>query len=618
VLLSSSDLNQNYNNTTANDLNSVREISSKFNPGLWNFIESIKTQTTFMKRIFQWTYATFGLLFFSIFAACKEKDPQPSATAITALNLKRGELIACGSPEKQFGSVGFVSSCSPEVKKDFELGVALLHSFEYDESEKIFARIIDQQPACAMAYWGVAMSNYHTLWAPPTEAELIKGSKAIEIAASIPSKTKREDDYIHAVSTFYSGWKNTDHSTRFARFEKAMEKLYSTYPDDKEASIFYALILTAAADPTDKTFTKQKKAAGILKTLYVNQPDHPGIIHYIIHSYDYPQLAELALPEARKYAAIAPSSAHAQHMPSHIFTRLGLWDEDIKSNLDAAASAKCYAESTGIQGHWDEELHAIDYLVYAYLQRGDNKSAMQQWDYLKSIDKVSPVNFKVAYAFAAVPSRYVLENRLWKEATMLELYPATLGWEKYPWQKSIYHFAKALGFANTANPDSARSELRKMSILRDRLIERKDAYMANQVHIQMKSAEAWIAFRTGKKAEALNLMNEAADMEDKTQKHPVTPGEVLPARELLGDMLMEINQPGKALVAYEASLVEHPGRFNGLYGAGHASELSHQYDKRDKYFRQLLKIALHGGSERAELALARLSLNHESTVQKQR
>ena len=411
--------------------------------------------------------------------------------------------------------------------------------------------------------------------------------------------------------------KKTDHPTRFARFEKAMENLYSAYPDDKEATIFYALILTAAADPTDKSFTKQKKAAGMLKQLYVEQPNHPGIIHYIIHSYDYPQLAELALPEARKYAAIAPSSAHAQHMPSHIFTRLGLWDEDIKSNLAAAGSAKCYAESTGIQGHWDEELHAIDYLVYAYLQQGDNKSAMQQWEYLKSIDKVSPVNFKVAYAFAAIPSRYVLENRLWKEATMLELYPANLGWEKYPWQKSIYHFAKALGFAHTANPDSARSELKKMSILRDRLLEQKNSYMANQVHIQMKSAEAWIELKTGKKAEALKLMTEAADMEDKTQKHAVTPGEVLPARELLGDMLMAMNQPDKALIAYEASLVEHANRFNGLYAAGRAAELSHQTEKRDKYFRQLLKVGLPGGSDREELAFAKLALNHESTLQKQ-
>ncbi|HTE27888.1 tetratricopeptide repeat protein [Flavitalea sp.] len=570
-----------------------------------------------MKGILPWVYSFFCCLLFLIFAACKEKNEQPSTEAITALNLKRGELIACGSPDKQFGTVGFVSSCSPEVKKDFELGVALLHSFEYDESEKVFARIIDQQPDCAMAYWGVAMSNYHTLWAPPTEAELKKGSKAIGMAATISAKTKREEDYINAVSTFYNGWEKIDHPTRFARFEKAMEKLYSAHPDDKEAAIFYALILTAAADPTDKSFTKQKKAAAMLKELYVIQPDHPGIIHYIIHSYDYPQLAELALPEARKYAAIAPSSAHAQHMPSHIFTRLGLWDEDIKSNLAASASAKCYAETSGIQGHWDEELHTLDYLVYAYLQQGDNKSAMQQWEYLKSIDKVSPVNFKVAYAFAAIPSRYVLENRLWKEATNLELHPADLEWEKYPWQKSIYHFARALGFANTANPDSARAELKKMGILRDKLLEQKDVYKANQVHIQMKSAEAWTALKTGKREEALRLMTEAADMEDKTQKHAVTPGEVLPARELLGDLLMELNEPQKALVAYEASLVEHPGRFNGLYSSGRAAELSNQVAKRDKYFRQLLKISEPVNSDRAELADVRLALKHESTLHKQ-
>jgi tetratricopeptide (TPR) repeat protein len=569
-----------------------------------------------MKGLIPGNYAVSCCLLFSAFVACKSENGQPSGETISSLNLKRGALVACGSPDKKFGSVGFISSCDPELKKDFELGVALLHSFEYDESEKVFARIIDKQPACAMAYWGVAMSNYHTLWAPPTEAELQKGSKAITIAASISSKTKKEADYINAVSTFYADWKKTDHPTRFARFEKAMEKLYTEHPDDREAAIFYALILTAAADPTDKSFVKQKKAAAMLEELYVDQPDHPGIIHYIIHSYDYPQLAGLALPEARKYASIAPSSAHAQHMPSHIFTRLGLWDEDIKSNLAAAASAKCYAETTGIEGHWDEELHALDYLVYAYLQQGDNKSAMQQWQYLRTIDKVSPVNFKVAYAFAAIPSRYILENRLWKEATTLSLHPANLEWEKYPWQKSIYHFTRALGFANTSNPDSARSELKTLSTLRDRLLEQKDGYKANQVHIQMKSAEAWIALKIGKKEEALRLMNEAADMEDKTQKHSVTPGEVLPAREMLGDLLMELNQPGKALVAYEASLVEHPNRFNGLYAAGHAAELSGQPAKRDDYFRLLLSISEPVNSDRSELAIARLALKHESTLHK--
>jgi tetratricopeptide (TPR) repeat protein len=570
-----------------------------------------------VKALKQLKYTVAYCLLTSTYVACESKNEPPSAEIISGLNLRRGELIACGSPDKQFGSVGFISSCDPEVKKDFELGVALLHSFEYDESEKVFARIIDKQPACAMAYWGVAMSNYHTLLAPPTAAELQKGSKAIAIAVSIPSKTKKEADYINAASAFYAGWEKTDHATRFASFEKAMEKLHSTYPDDTEAEIFYALILTAAADPTDKSFAKQKKAAEMLKKLYVTQPDHPGIIHYIIHSYDYPQLAGQALTEARKYAAVAPSSAHAQHMPSHIFTRLGLWDEDIKSNLEAAASAKCYAEGTGIEGHWDEELHALDYLVYAYLQKGDNKSAMQQWQYLKSIDKVSPVNFKVAYAFAAIPSRYVLENRLWKDATTLSLDPANLEWEKYPWQKSIYHFARALGFAHMANPDSARSELEKLTVSRERLLEQKDAYKANQVQIQIKSAEAWIALKTGKKEAALTLMTEAADLEDKTQKHSVTPGEVLPARELLGDLLMELDQPGKALAAYEASLVEHPNRFNGLYAAGRAAERANQFEKRDNYFRQLLTIAEPVHSDRNELAIARLALKHESSLQRQ-
>jgi hypothetical protein len=296
----------------------------------------------------------------------------------------------------------------------------------------MFAKIIDRSPDCAMAYWGVAMSNFHTLWSPPTQSELQKGAKAVELARSINNKTKRESDYIEALAKFFENAGQTDYHSRLLGFENGMEKLYQTYPDDIEAAVFYALALDAAADPTDKTYSKQKKAFSILNPIFQKEPLHPGIAHYIIHNCDYPALAELALPAARKYASIAPASAHAQHMPSHIFTRLGLWDECIQSNLISVSSAQCYALKAKIKGHWDEELHGMDYLVYAYLQKGDDEHARQQLDYLHTIHEVDGVNFKTAYAFAAIPARYAVERKMWKEAAALSLYPKTFPGKSFP------------------------------------------------------------------------------------------------------------------------------------------------------------------------------------------
>ena len=453
-------------------------------------------------------------------SSCKGKNTTLATQSLSDLDLKRGDLVVCGPADKQFGTVEFTTSCSPKTKKDFELAIALLHSFEYDEAEKVFAKVIEQEPECAMAYWGVAMSNYHPLWAPPTPQELEKGAKAIALAQTLTTKSGTETDYINAMALFYKDWNTTDHRTRSQQYKNAMESIYMANPGNKEAGIFYALALDATADPTDKTFVNQRKAGDILTALYPEGPDHPGIVHYIIHSYDYPELASLALPAARKYAAIAPSSAHAQHMPSHIFTRLGLWDECIQSNLVAASSAKCYAENAGINGHWDEELHALDYLVYGYLQKGQNKKAKEQWDYLRTIKEVHPINFKVLYAFASIPSRYVLENKLWKEAASRETYPANFPWEKFPWQNAIIHFTRLLGNAHAGNIDSAKQELKKLQTLHDTLVTRKNVYEANQVEIQLKAGEAWILLGEGKKEEALKMMNIADELEDKTEKTP--------------------------------------------------------------------------------------------------
>lgn len=541
--------------------------------------------------------------------SCHRKDKTPAVETIDAINLKRGEVVLCGPPGKQFGSVEFETSCSQKIKKDFDLGVALLHSFEYDEAEKVFAKVIYEEPGCAMAYWGVAMCNYHEVWpAPPTQEELEKGTKAIKIAQSLPQKSKREADYIDAIAQFYKDWDKTNHHSRCLSFEKAMEKVYRSYPADNEAAIFYALSLDGAADPADKSFSNQRKAGSILTSLYAGEPDHPGIVHYIIHSYDYPELAALALPAARKYASIAPSSAHAQHMPSHIFTRLGLWDECIHSNLISTAAARCYAESAGINGHWDEELHGMDYLVYAYLQKGENDLAKKQCDYLKTIREVYPVSFKDAYAFAAIPSRYLLENKNWKEAADMETYPGNFPWQKFPWQKAIIHFTRLLGDVNIGRIDSAMAELKNLNRAYDTLMFQKDPYKADQVKIQATISEAWILFKQGKNMEALKQMNLAADMEDQTEKSPVTPGEVIPAKELLGDMLMQMNEPCKALEAYEADLKKHPNRFNGLFGAGSAAEKCGTPAKAKAYYQQLAAIPGAINSTRPELKKVRLFL----------
>lgn len=547
-----------------------------------------------------WLCCIFSKL---ILVSCNNQDSSPTKEIVSQLNLKRGAIISCAPAGEQFGTANFDMSCNEKTATDFNLAIVLLHSFEYDESEKVFAKIIDDNPGCAMAYWGVAMCNFHALWTAPSEAELVKGEQAIKIANSIANKSARESGYINAIAAFYHNWQTTDHRSRCIKYEQAMEKLQRTYPADKEAAIFYALSLDASANPNDKTFANQKKAAGILNALYASNPNHPGIIHYIIHTYDYPGMAEGALQAAKKYAQIAPSSAHALHMPSHIFTRLGLWDECIESNLVSVAAAKCYAEQAKMKGHWDEEVHGLDYLVYAYLQKGQNKLAEAQVDYLNSIDAVYPVNFKVAYAFASIPARFLLENKNWAKAASLPLPQKNFSWKQFPWQESIVHFTRLLGLVHTGNIKDAHKELMVLNQLHHALAQQKDEYKTKQVAIQVKAGEAWIAFKSGKTNDGINLMKLAADMESTTEKHPVTPGEIVPARELLGDMLLAANQPKDALLAYEAALARSPNRFNSLYGAGLAARKAGNQLKAENYFKKLLLIIGKEKIERPEISL---------------
>jgi tetratricopeptide (TPR) repeat protein len=518
---------------------------------------------------------------------------------LNAINISRGEIALCGT--NQFGEVKFALSCEEKVRADFNLATALLHSFEYTEAEKVFAKVIDGDPNCLMAYWGVAMSNYHPLWAPPTADELTKGSKTIALARTLTAKSDREKEYIEAVGAVFDNFDKLDHKARVDKFVKAAEAIYSKYPDDKEAAIFYALALRASADPSDKTFAKQLKAGAILGSLFPNEPNHPGVAHYIIHNYDYPELADKGLDAARKYAAIASNSAHAQHMPSHIFTRLGLWDESIQSNRNSMAAAKCYTENLGRKGHWDQELHGLDYLVYALLQEGRDEDARLQVEYLASIDSVFPLTFVNAYTFAAVPVRYALERKDWKTAAAIELRPASFPWDKFQWQTGIHHFGRLLGAVNMKDFSAASAELEKLKQIQAGLKENKKDYEANQTAIQIAAAEASIVFAKGKKQEGIARMITATDMEFATEKHSVTPGEVVPTLELLGDMYLQTGDYRNALDTYVANLKIRPGRFNSVYGAAIAAKKSGDNATAKKYFEQLIKLTKSSPKSRPEI-----------------
>jgi tetratricopeptide (TPR) repeat protein len=513
----------------------------------------------------------------------------------------------------KLGEVNFTTSCTPRVQKQFNHAVAWLHSFEYEEAEKAFNEVAAADPRCGMAYWGVAMTSYHPLWAAPTADELKRGWTAIEKAKSIGARTQRERDYIAALELFYKDSDKLDHRTRTFAYHDAMKRLFESNPSDQEAGVFYALTLIATGTMSnDKTYAREKEAAQILNRVLARQPRHPGVAHYLIHSYDYPPLAELALPAARSYARIAPASAHAQHMPSHIFIRLGLWQEAIRSNLDAEASAKAFAARHKMAGAWDEQLHAMDYLAYAYLQSAQDKQALAVLDEMKSLRSVEPQTFKVAYAFAAVPARYVLERKRWDEATKLALPPNTVGmfpWQKFRWAEAHIHFARAVGFARTGEAGSARQEVEQLAAIRDALVIGKGEYdWAKQVDIERQIAAAWLTFAEGKQDESLQLMRAVADLDDATDKHPVTPGAILPAREQLGELLLELKQPSAALQEFETSLRSAPERFNGIYGAARAASLATDQRKARAYYKKLIALTQQADTPRPEINEAKAFL----------
>lgn len=484
---------------------------------------------------------------------------------------------------ERLGKVEFTISCKEAVRPTFNRAVALLHSFWYREAERTFGEVAAADRRCGMAYWGIAMSNYHPLWAPPTPQELKAGIPAARKARSLGAKTARERDYIAAIGAFYENAEMVDHATRAAKYRDAMEQIVRRYPDDREAAIFYALALDGTARPDDKTYANQMKAGEILNHLFTEMPEHPGIAHYLIHSFDYPKLAPMGLPAARAYAKIAPASPHALHMPSHIFVRLGLWNDAISSNLESAAAARAHVAKSRANASFDE-LHAMDYLAYAWLQRGENDKVAELVANVSTITTLDNPNFAAAYALAAIPARYALERKQWSEAARLQGPSANILWSDYPYAEALTHFARAVGGARNGDLETARQSVHKLEQIRLALEQKKNAYWAGQVEIQRRAAAGWLARAEGKNDEALALLGSAAELEESTEKHPVTPGSVLPAREMLGDLLLELGRPAEALSAYEASLKTAPNRLSSLSGAARAAQLAGDRSKAARYY----------------------------------
>jgi tetratricopeptide (TPR) repeat protein len=500
---------------------------------------------------------------------------------------------------EQLGTVHFSVSCTASSQKAFERGVALLHSFWYEEAEKEFVQIAKDDPACAMAHWGVAMSLWHQLWDRPNAATIKRGVAELKKAQSLHPATARERDYIAALGEFYR--KKGDHDARAKAYSQAMEGVYQRYPDDREAAAFFALSLLASEPDNDTTFANRKKAAAVLETLFKEEPNHPGVAHYLIHSYDKPQLAELGLPAARSYAKIAPAAPHALHMPSHIFARLGLWQDDIDSNLASiAATRKTAAMHMGGEGH---QFHAMDFLVYAYLQSGREADALRVIEEVKGLPPMKDMYGEGydphAYALSKFPALYALELRHWTEAAALTPAPGADSGDK-----AITYWARAIGAARAGNVAEARQDIAELESIRQEMLKNKKSSWAQVVEGDKKEAGAWLAHAEGKDEDAVKALRAIAEDEESTGNEP----EDIPAREMLADLLLETRHPEQALAEYETDLKFNPNRFNGLYGAASAAQMAGKNEKAAAYYAQLVKICDGSNSDRPELGRAKALL----------
>jgi len=521
-------------------------------------------------------------------------------------------LIASGTGQEhqhgtgeKLGTVHFATSCNEEAQHEFDRAVALLHSFQFSSAIKGFNAVLKADPACGIADWGVALSQWSNPFAPgmKDQGQLQAGREASDRGKIKSAKTERERAYIDAASKLYAKFESTSQQVRLAAYRDAMGALAAQYPADHEAQIFYALALAASEDPSDKTYADRLKAGAILERLFEKEPSHPGLAHYIIHTYDVPALAPRALKAARRYSEIAPDAPHALHMPSHTFTRTGYWQDSIDSNVAAAAAARRENQTA-------EELHASDYQIYAYLQTGQDQAAQRILDSLPEI--ASRFDPKVViggaggpsagyFALAAIPARYALERRQWKQAAQL-----TPRETPFPYTEAMTWFARGVGAARLGQGGPAHEAAGTLGQLRERLLKGGEAYWARQVEIQEIEVRAWAAFADSKKEEAVRQMRSAAELEDATEKSAVTPGPLAPARELLGELLLEANQPAQALEQFESTLKKEPGRLRAVYGAARAAQLNGNRETSQKYFRELLDSCVRADQPgRAEILEAR-------------
>src|SRR5213080_2789548 len=538
--------------------------------------------------------------------------------ACSLLALRDGKCAASPEPGdlRGVGKVTFPITCAPEVQSDFARGVALLHSFFYEEARRVFTSVAERDPKCAMAQWGIAMTWWHPIWTPPTRDEMRAGKAAIAKAMSMNAGSDRERGFITALNTYYN---TPDGSAaapigqschgpvaprdRVIAYEKAMRQLRDKHPDDFEVQTFYAfaVLATGYATPNDTSLSKQLEAGGILEKLWKQNANHPGVVHYLIHAYDYPQLAQRGLVAAQSYDEIAPWVPHALHMPSHIFTRLGMWDESIAANRASAEASRAYATMRHRDATEAEELHALDYMAYSYLQEAQDTEAKKIVDIAAKVKKTNPeLEFIAAYALAAIPTRYAFERNDWAAAATLPI-PDLPHWSAFPFLEALIEYGHALGYAHTGDLDGARKAISRMQQLHDATKDPKFDYFKRHLDLQMQAASAWVTAAEGNKSEAIEMLRRAADAEDVLGKHPVSPGAFVPIREQLGNLLLQIGQPKQAQAEFEAALKIYPGRFKGLCGAAQAAELTGDNEKASRYYTKLAAQTSKAGGSRDEL-----------------
>jgi hypothetical protein len=508
---------------------------------------------------------------------------------------------------QELGRVHFETSCMPLAQEKFDRGLAMVHSFVYPDSVQAFTDAAAADPQCGIAYWGVAISSRpNPLVLPLSAAILKKGLEAVEKGKAIGAKTERERDWLAAIELYYKDYDKVDQTARGLAYEKAMEQLMQKYPDDLEAAEFYALALNETALPSDKTYAKQLKAGAILERVLAAQPDHPGALHYLIHSYDYAPLAQRALDAANKYASIAPDAPHALHMPAHTYSMLGLWAQSVASNTKSRASAQAQAARLWPGASHPAEPHHLDFMEYALLQMGQEQRAKQVREDSAAIKKLG-FEYLVGYTgLAAIPARFALERQAWQEAAALEPRGS-----QFPQAEAITYFTRAMGSARSGDLTAAESEMSKLKEQRAKLENANQSYWAGQVEIQMLAASAWIAQARGQKDEALKFMRAAADLEDNSEKHIAMENRLYPMRELLGDLLIEQHQFAQALTEYEAALLSTPNRLRGLYGAAKAAEGTGNLEKTKAYFSKLAELTKDADADRTEIQEARAFLAHQ-------